>query len=384
MSKRSNLSYDDGMMIWKTRDAYRVQTVLLALFYLPQFLFALFAISDLSQGLWSPGGGLWLHARLGCCGAGPLGSCVRASRRLCGGAGRRLRGTDAACMGLLLVLLLPRAEWLSGDGVARECADQRRRLPSRSHAERAVSDRTRSAAMSQRWTRIALTAVLSVGVALPAQAQVLGTGVLQVQEIGAQLFHATVTAVQSTICAVRMSSRPPPRCRNSCRWMPSLSPKALPKTWRRWPILSRQAEGLSYDIASLQAQIDALFNLDTAPMPRRRDSRSGWTRFGACASRLHLCDAAANADDDGAQDGRSSRPRWSTRLPIFSGPNKACKRSSSSTRRSVRPPPSTRPRRRRISGPGVSTRWTELLTIEDPCTDQRGHAWPTGRRGKGA
>ena len=27
----------------------------------------------------------------------------------------------------------------------------------------------------------------------------------------------------------------------------------------------RQAEGLSYDIASLQAQIDALFDLDTAP-----------------------------------------------------------------------------------------------------------------------
>ena len=40
MSKRSNLSYDDGMMLWKTRDAYRVQTVLLAVFYLPQFLLA--------------------------------------------------------------------------------------------------------------------------------------------------------------------------------------------------------------------------------------------------------------------------------------------------------------------------------------------------------
>ena len=53
MSKRSNLSYDDGMMLWKTRDAYRVQTVLLAVFYLPQFLLALFALSYLSQGLWS-------------------------------------------------------------------------------------------------------------------------------------------------------------------------------------------------------------------------------------------------------------------------------------------------------------------------------------------
>ena len=52
MSKR-NLSYDDGMMIWKTREAYRVQSVLLAVFYFPQFLFALFGISYLYRGLWA-------------------------------------------------------------------------------------------------------------------------------------------------------------------------------------------------------------------------------------------------------------------------------------------------------------------------------------------
>ena len=38
--------------------------------------------------------------------------------------------------------------------------------------------------------------------AQPLQAQVLGTGVLPVQEIGAQLLQSTVTAVQSTISAV--------------------------------------------------------------------------------------------------------------------------------------------------------------------------------------
>ncbi|HEY5864013.1 MAG TPA: hypothetical protein VI542_00450, partial [Candidatus Tectomicrobia bacterium] len=56
--------------------------------------------------------------------------------------------------------------------------------------------------MSPRWTRLLLPSVLSVGVALQVHAQVLGTGVLQVQEIGAQLFQSTVTAVQSTISAV--------------------------------------------------------------------------------------------------------------------------------------------------------------------------------------
>ena len=53
MSRRSNLTYDDGMMLWKTREAYRVQTVVLAVFYLPQFLFALCALWALSRGLWS-------------------------------------------------------------------------------------------------------------------------------------------------------------------------------------------------------------------------------------------------------------------------------------------------------------------------------------------
>lgn len=53
MAKR-NLSYDDGMMLWKSRDAYRVQTVLLTAFYLPQFFFALFGIYYLSRGFWWP------------------------------------------------------------------------------------------------------------------------------------------------------------------------------------------------------------------------------------------------------------------------------------------------------------------------------------------
>jgi hypothetical protein len=50
---RRNLSYEDGMMIWKTRDAYRVQTALLGLFYVPQCLFALLAIWAMVRGAWS-------------------------------------------------------------------------------------------------------------------------------------------------------------------------------------------------------------------------------------------------------------------------------------------------------------------------------------------
>ena len=53
MSKRSGLTLDDGLMIWKARDAYHMQNVVLAVFYLPQFLLALMAIFSLARGLWS-------------------------------------------------------------------------------------------------------------------------------------------------------------------------------------------------------------------------------------------------------------------------------------------------------------------------------------------
>ena len=99
MSKR-NLSYDDGMMIWKTREAYRVQTVLLAVFYFPQFC---------SRCLVSPisiAGLLVASRRRRWCGSpccGRSGGCWgRGCHGLCGGAGRP--SVDGqGCVGLLLV-----------------------------------------------------------------------------------------------------------------------------------------------------------------------------------------------------------------------------------------------------------------------------------------
>ena len=105
--------------------------------------------------------------------------------------------------------------------------------------------------------------------ALPAQAQVLGTGVLQVQEIGAQLFHATVTAVQSTISAVEDVIQTASALQELVPLDAILVAEGIAEDLAALADIVRQAEGLSYDIASLQAQIDALFNLDTAPMARR-------------------------------------------------------------------------------------------------------------------
>ena len=50
MARDGKLTVDDGMRLWKTRDAYRVQTALLALFYFPQLLFVPFIIDALYAG----------------------------------------------------------------------------------------------------------------------------------------------------------------------------------------------------------------------------------------------------------------------------------------------------------------------------------------------
>ena len=56
MARDGKLTVDDGMRLWKTRDAYRVQTVLLALFYFPQLLLVPFIIDALMRGLWEQAG----------------------------------------------------------------------------------------------------------------------------------------------------------------------------------------------------------------------------------------------------------------------------------------------------------------------------------------
>ena len=124
--------------------------------------------------------------------------------------------------------------------------------------------------------------------------------------VGTNLYNGTVTAVQSTIATaedVQTANQP----LDLRRWTRLFAPRACrrpggPGGYRR------QAEGLSYDIASLQAQIAALFNLDTAPASTP-SSRCGWPRFAGSGRRLQLCHAAANAAHHRDQHGRASHPR---------------------------------------------------------------------------
>ena len=119
--------------------------------------------------------------------------------------------------------------------------------------------------MSQRVTRIALTAVLSLSLALQVQAQVLGTGVLQVQEIGMQLWHSTVTAVNAVATALSTAQTVVQGITELTPLDEVITLQGILEDLSALADIVGQAEGLSYDLQSLQAQIAALFDLDTAP-----------------------------------------------------------------------------------------------------------------------
>lgn len=81
----------------------------------------------------------------------------------------------------------------------------------------------------------------------------------------ANLGQTTITAIETTISAVEDIFQ-------SAQWVLELTPlegiqtaDGIGEDMRLLGQLVEEAEGLSYDVSSLRAQIDALFNLDTAP-----------------------------------------------------------------------------------------------------------------------
>ena len=108
-----------------------------------------------------------------------------------------------------------------------------------------------------------VVAVLSL--APPTHAQVLGTGVLPVQEIGAVLVNSTTTAVQSTISAIEDVIQTANSLQELVPLEAIIVAEGIAEDMAALADIMRQAEGLSYDVASLRAQITVLFDLDTAP-----------------------------------------------------------------------------------------------------------------------
>ena len=116
--------------------------------------------------------------------------------------------------------------------------------------------------MTYHWPLLPLTLL---ALALPVQAQILGTGVMPVVEVGPNLTQSTITATQSVITAVQSVISVENSFTELFPLETILVAEGLAEDMAALADIVAQVEGLSYDIQSLQAQIEALFGLDLAP-----------------------------------------------------------------------------------------------------------------------
>jgi conjugal transfer/entry exclusion protein len=123
--------------------------------------------------------------------------------------------------------------------------------------------------VNQHWPLIVLL-ITCLGVPVPTPAQILGTGVIPVVEIGANLAQNTVTATQSVITAVESVLQ-------TANMVLELTPVdevivggQIAEDLALLAEIMVSAELVWYDVQSLEAQITVLFGLDNAP-----DTRAG-------------------------------------------------------------------------------------------------------------
>lgn len=96
---------------------------------------------------------------------------------------------------------------------------------------------------------------------VPASAQILGTGVMPVVEVGANLFQNTVTAANSVISVVNQALELLPLDE-------IIVGGQLAEDLALLGEITSSASLVWYDLNSLEAQITALFGLDTVPTTR--------------------------------------------------------------------------------------------------------------------
>ena len=117
--------------------------------------------------------------------------------------------------------------------------------------------------MSRR--RLAGVVMACLALAQPLQAQVLGTGILPVTEVGANLYQNTVTAVQSVLTAIAAAETAANTLLDLTPLDEVITLQGILEDVKLLADIVAQAEVLSNDVASLRAQIAALFDLETAP-----------------------------------------------------------------------------------------------------------------------
>jgi hypothetical protein len=119
--------------------------------------------------------------------------------------------------------------------------------------------------MTRRGMAGALVVGMVIGMGQPLPAQILGTGIIPVTEVGANLYQNAITAGQSILTAIATAETVANQVLDLTPLDEVLTLQGILDDLAALADMMRQAEGLSYDIQSLQAQIAALFALETAP-----------------------------------------------------------------------------------------------------------------------
>jgi conjugal transfer/entry exclusion protein len=122
--------------------------------------------------------------------------------------------------------------------------------------------------MNQRF--LAAVFALSLSIALPTHAQILGTGVMPVTEIGPNLAQNSITATQSIITAAESVLQTANMVRELVPVDEIIVGKQIAEDLATLGEVLSNAEAVWYDLKSLDAQVTALFGLEHAP-----DTRAG-------------------------------------------------------------------------------------------------------------
>ena len=132
--------------------------------------------------------------------------------------------------------------------------------------------------MNQRF--LAAVFALSLSIALPTHAQILGTGVMPVTEIGPNLAQNSITATQSIITAAESVLQTANMVRELVPVDEIIVGKQIAEDLATLGEVLSNAEAVWYDLKSLDAQVTALLGW-SMPRIRARGSAHAWLKLSS-------------------------------------------------------------------------------------------------------
>jgi len=116
--------------------------------------------------------------------------------------------------------------------------------------------------------RLLLAPVILMALALPGHAQILGTGVMPVVEVGANLTQSTITAIQSVITAAQTTLIQANQILDLTPVRSLTAAGGIVEDIELMCNILQEAEAIAADVQTLEHQIAVLLDLEQAPRTR--------------------------------------------------------------------------------------------------------------------